>query len=61
MLLLYLSMLDDIDKIDFETIYIKYSASVFRKIFAILRTLEDSEDVAQETWIKVLTVLIFPN
>ena len=54
MLLLYLSMLDDIDKIDFETIYKKYSASVFRKIFAILRTPSDSEDAAQETWIKVL-------
>ena len=54
MLTICLSMIaDGGDKINFEKFYNKYSSSVLKRIYAILGNSEDSEDVAQETWIKV--------
>lgn len=38
----------------FETIYTQYEDDIFRKIYKILKSQRDAEDVAQETWIYVL-------
>jgi RNA polymerase sigma-70 factor (ECF subfamily) len=54
MMLLYLSLIDgEANQTEFERIYLRYEESVFRKLLHILRKREDTEDVMQETWIKV--------
>ena len=44
----------EIDQINFEWIYRKYYDSVFRRAYKILHNQQDTEDVVQETWTKVL-------
>ena len=44
----------EIDQINFERIYRKYYDSVFRRAYTILHNQQDTEDVVQETWTKVL-------
>ncbi len=55
MLMLFLSMLDEeIDRTNFESFYHKYADSVFRRIYGILKNRQDTEDIVQETWLKVV-------
>ena len=55
MLVLYLSMLEnEIDKRDFERIYRAYHDDICRRVYYILRNEEDTKDIMQETWIRVL-------
>ncbi len=51
MLTFYLSMLDDeTDKLNFEQIYRSYEKDIYRRVYKILRSKEDTEDAVQETW-----------
>ena len=51
MLTFYLSMLDnETDKLNFEQIYINYEKDIYRRVYKILRSKEDTEDAVQETW-----------
>lgn len=55
MFMLYLTLIDEeIDSINFERIYRKYYDGVFRRVYKMLMNQEDTEDVVQETWLKVL-------
>ncbi len=55
MLFLYLSMLEgENTQIHFERIYRKYYDGVYRRIYKILKNKQDTEDVSQETWLKVV-------
>ena len=53
-MLLYLSMIEtEAGRSEFERIYLRYEDIVFRKILHVIRNREDTEDVMQETWIRV--------
>lgn len=55
MLVFYLSMLDEeVDKRNFERIYLKYHDDILRRTYNILRNDEDVKDAMQETWFSVL-------
>lgn len=55
MLTLLLSMIDeDIDRTNFESFYHRYANDVFRRIYGILKNQQDTEDIVQETWIRVV-------
>ena len=55
MLLLYKSMLENENtRIQFERIYRKYYDGVHRRIYKILKNKQDTEDISQETWLKVV-------
>ena len=51
MLTFYLSMLDnETDKLNFEQIYTTYEKDIYKRIYKILQSKEDTEDAVQETW-----------
>jgi RNA polymerase sigma-70 factor (ECF subfamily) len=55
MLTLLLSMIDeDIDRTNFESFYHRYANDVFRRIYGILQNQQDTEDIVQETWMRVV-------
>lgn len=55
MLVFYLSMLEnEVDKRNFERIYLTYHDDILRRTYNILRNDEDVKDAMQETWIRVL-------
>ena len=55
MLVLYLSMLDEeVDKQNFERIYLKYHEDILRRTYNILRNDEEVKDAMQETWFSVM-------
>jgi RNA polymerase sigma-70 factor (ECF subfamily) len=55
MLVFYLSMLDEeVDKRNFEQIYLKYHEDILRRTYNILRNDEDVKDAMQEIWFSVL-------
>lgn len=55
MLAFYLSMLDEeVDKQNFERIYLKYHDDILRRTYNILKNDEDVKDAMQETWFHVL-------
>ncbi len=55
MWLFYLSLVDkEIDRLNFDDIYHKYSDSVFKYVYKILGNQQDAEDAVQETWVKVV-------
>jgi RNA polymerase sigma-70 factor (ECF subfamily) len=54
MLNFYLSIIEDeSDKKFFERIYLQYSDDIFRRIYGILRNMQDTEDAMQDTWHKI--------
>ena len=61
MLVFYLSMLDEeVDKRNFEQIYLKYQEDILRRTYNILRNDEDVKDAMQEIWFSVLkSMLLF--
>ena len=53
-MMIFLSMIDtDTDKTEFERLYHQYADAIFRKTLYILKNQQDTEDVIQETWLKV--------
>ena len=55
MLVFYLSMLDEeVDKRNFERIYLNYHEDILRRTYNILRNDEDFKNAMQETWFGVL-------
>jgi len=54
MLSFYLSIIEDeSDKKFFERIYTQFSDDIFRRIYGILRNMQDTEDAVQDTWQKI--------
>jgi RNA polymerase sigma-70 factor (ECF subfamily) len=54
MLSFYLSIIEDeSDKKFFERIYTQFSDDIFRRIYGILRNMQDTEDAVQDTWQKL--------
>lgn len=56
MLMFYLAAIEeDSDKALFERIYLKISDDIFRRVYGILKNMDDTEDAVQDTWYKVCT------
>ena len=48
-----LTIESEADRLQFEKLYRKYADDIFRRVYGILKNQQDTEDVVQETWIKV--------
>ena len=54
MLTFYLSMIEEeSDRLFFERIYTQYSDNIFRRVYGILKNMQDAEDAVQDTWQKI--------